>query len=99
MSLDQGERLQDRVVDARGDLVPLLAANACGALGVAVDGEAPEPGPGDQEQRSRDRARGEHRLVDAAVGEDEHGSGGCERDAERRERRVGREAAAGARSA
>ena len=33
----------------------------------------------------------EHRLVDAAAGEDEHGAGGRERHAERGERRVSRE--------
>ena len=75
-------------MDARGDLVALLAADPRGALGIAVDGEAPQPRAGDQEQRAGDGARGEHRLVDAAAREDEHGTGAGERDAERRERRV-----------
>ena len=57
VALDQRQRLQHRVVHARGDVGALVAADPGGALGVAVDREPPDPRPGDQQQRARDRAR------------------------------------------
>ena len=63
MALDQRERLQNRIVHARGDLRALLAADPGGALGVALEREAPQPRPGDQQQRARDRAGREQRAA------------------------------------
>ena len=60
VALDQRERLQHRVVHARGDLGALLDADARRALGVALARELPEPRPDDEQQRRRARrpARG-----------------------------------------
>ena len=59
VTLDERERLQHRVVDARGDVGALVRADPRGALGVALEREPPEPGPADEQQRARHGARGE----------------------------------------
>ena len=59
--LDQRQRLQHRVVHAGGHVRALLGADAGGALGVAVEREAPHPRAGDQQQRAGDGAGGEQR--------------------------------------
>ena len=59
--LDQRQRLEHGVVDARRHVGSLLAADPRGALGVALDGKPPDPGPADQEQRARDCPGGEQR--------------------------------------
>ena len=93
--LDQRQRLQHRVVHARGDVGALVAADPRGALGIALEREPPEPGARDQQQRARHGARGEQRAwarcrsaAAATVPQPR------ERDAAVRERRVGPEAAA-----
>ena len=48
--LDERERLQDGVVNARCHLGALLTADARRALLVALEGELPEPRADDQEQ-------------------------------------------------
>ena len=88
MALDQGERLENRVVDASCDLVSLLASNTRCSLCVAIDREAPEPRACNEEQRARNGARRQHRLVDPSAGENEHRPGGRECYTERGERRV-----------
>src|SRR5580765_2269168 len=94
MPLDERQRLQDRVVDARGDLGALLAADACGALRVAIEREAPEPGPGDEQERSRDGARRQHVRRGAAALEQQHRADSGEQEAAVRERLARAEAAA-----
>ena len=92
VALDERERLQDRVVHARGDLGALLEADPLGALG----GELPEPRPEHEDERARDRARRDERPGRAEVAEQDHGA--RRRECDRRERGASRPAAASRRA-
>ena len=61
-ALDECECLEDGVVDAGGELLALLGADAGGALGIAFAGEPPEPGEDDDEDANNDGAGGEERA-------------------------------------
>ena len=56
MPLDQRQRLQHGVVDARRHVRALVAADPGRALGVPVERQPPHPGAGDQQQRAGDGA-------------------------------------------
>ena len=82
LALDERERLQHRVVDARGHLGALLRADPNRALGVPLRGEPPRPRAEDEHERDRDRARLEDGIAADAAGvpvdEEEHA---CAREA------------------
>ena len=97
VALDERERLEHRVVDARGDVGALLPADPGAALGVPVEREAPEPGSGDEEEPAGDGARREERGGGIpAAGQQDDGADPDERVAHVRERRVGSESPAAA---
>ena len=92
--LDEGQGLEHRVVDARGDVRALLAADPGGALDVPLDGEPPHPRAADQEECACHGARREQLRGGAFAREQDDGAHRCERDAAVREGRVRAEAAA-----
>ena len=90
MALDQRERLQHRVVDARRDLGALLGADALDALG----GELPQPRADDEHERTDDRAGRDKGGRGAVLAEEEDRAGHEEHDPENRQRAAGPERAA-----
>ena len=99
--LDERERLQDGVVDARGDLGALLEPDALGALGAraaratarARAASAPATAPGAtkaRRARRRGRGRGPRRRIASAIAEHRQRAAGPERAAAQRGRRPGR---------
>ena len=65
--LNERERLQHRIVHARGEVGAFLAAHALGAFGIALANEPERPGDEDQHQRNRDRPGREQRRSRAAA--------------------------------
>ena len=94
VALDERERLQHRIVNAGGDLGPLLGADPSRPLGIPLEREAPHPGPGDEEQRAGDGSRREQRGGRAFAREEHDGADGRKRHAPVGERCVRAEAAA-----
>jgi len=94
VTLDERQRLQHRVVDARSHVGALVRADARGALGIALEREPPEQGPAHEHQSARHGARGEQPRGRASALQQEDRAEACERDAAVRERRVGPEASA-----
>ena len=94
MSLDEGQRLQHRVVDARGHVRALLAADPRGSLDVPLEREPPDPRAADQEQRAGDGTGREQLRGGALAREQDDGAEAGERDPAVGQRRVRAEAAA-----
>ena len=78
VALHECERLQDGVVDARGDLGAFLEPDALGALG----GELPDPRPDHEHERAENGAGPDEMAGRAVPAEEDDRAGARERDAE-----------------
>jgi hypothetical protein len=81
--LDQGQRLQHRVVQVRGHVGALLGPDALGPLRVQVTGQPVHPRSGDHAdtdhgEQQRDQYVADHR--EPAVLDQEHGDRGADED-------------------
>ena len=97
VALDERERLEHRVVDARGDVGALLAADPRARSASRSSASRQSQRPGDEEEPAGDGARREERRGRIpAAGQQDDGADPDERVARVRERRVGSESPAAA---